>query len=110
MTDERQGDEQDGGQITIRWDIPDTMRPAYANHLVVQHTASEFLLSFFSLEPPVLTGTPEEKKAELDALGSLPAHCVARVVVNPDRFDDFVRAMAQNLGSFKRRFREGDAG
>lgn len=89
-----------GKSIEIEWLRPEQLQTVYANNLIVQHTPSEFILSFFMVEPPLLTGTQEEKMRQLADIDAIPAYCVAKIVVAPDRLDVFVKALAENLQTY----------
>jgi hypothetical protein len=65
----------------------------YATNLLVQFTQHECTISFFEVKAPVLLGTPEENAAKLKSLGSVPADCVARIVVAIGRVPEFIEAL-----------------
>jgi hypothetical protein len=73
----------------------------FANQMAVQHTGSEFLVSFFQLFPPLLQGTAEEKRKQLDELGAVSMPCVAQVIISPERMEEFIAALRVNLDRFR---------
>jgi hypothetical protein len=53
----------------------------------------------------VLLGDAEEKKAALEQIESVPAICVARVVVAPERLVEFIQVLQDNLDKYSSRTR-----
>ncbi|MGI6375131.1 MAG: DUF3467 domain-containing protein [Anaerolineae bacterium] len=92
--------QMEGHELPIEWYVPEGLQTVYANHLIVQHTEHEFVISFFSLVPPLLAGSEEERRAQLDSLVSVRAVCVGRVAVSPSRYPAFVQALRDNLSRF----------
>ena len=76
--------------VPIEWHIPEEMTPRYATNFVIQFTGHEFVLSFFEVRPPIVLGSPEEQKEQLENLGSVRANCIAQIVLSPTRMVDFV--------------------
>lgn len=77
---------------------------AYATTVVVQHTQDEFVLSFFSVAPPILLGEPEHVRQKQDELNAIPARCVARIVMSPSRMAQLVEVVKGNLAMYEERF------
>ena len=76
--------------VPIAWHVPDDMIPKYATNFVVQFTGHEFVLSFFETRPPIVLGSPEEQREQLEKLGSVRANCVAQIVLSPTRMVEFI--------------------
>jgi len=66
----------------IKWVIPDSARTEHATHVLLQQQGSEFILLFFELQGPVLTGTSEEQLAAYNQIESIEAKCVAKLVMS----------------------------
>lgn len=101
-----QGNEElPDGQIAVPviWDVPDTISSRYATNIIVQNTGSEFVISFFEIPPPILLGSPEEQAEQAQALKSVKATCVARIIVSTERMPNFVKAMTGNLSNWQSR-------
>lgn len=81
-------------EVPLKLSVP-TGISRYAQHLIVQRSQFEVVLSFFEVVPPVLLGTPEEQKELLK--NGVRADCVARIIVANNRYSDFVRAMSSIL-------------
>ena len=99
-------DEQEMGapqHLPIEWHFPRDIVSRYATNMVVQHTEHEFIISFFEAYPPVLLGDAEEKKAALKQIESVPAICVARVIVAPERLAEFIQVLQDNLDKYSSR-------
>jgi len=79
--------------VPIQWHVPEDLTCQYATTLVVQQTEHEFMLSFFRTAPPLIVGTPEEQKAQLEQIGHVRADCVARIIVAAGRMPEFVQLL-----------------
>jgi hypothetical protein len=101
MTEEMDESEGVAKVVPIEWQIPDDVVPRYATNMLVQHTEHEFIISFFETWPPAILGTPEDMKAQIEAVRSLPARCVGRVIVAADRMPGFLRALQENLEKYR---------
>ena len=88
---------------TVRIDYPlfESTVPAYATNFVMQNTGREYVLAYYVVLPPSVVSTPGEDpatiKARLAAIESVPAQCVARVVLTQDRAIDVARVMVRTL-------------
>jgi len=83
--------------IPLEWHIPEGMVSRYATNIVVQHSAHEFTVSFFEVNPPVILGSIEERKAALQQMGSVRAECIARIIIAPGRMPAFIKALQTNM-------------
>jgi hypothetical protein len=87
----------EGYRLPIEWHFPSNIVGRYATNIVVQHTEHEFIVSFFEAYPPIVLGDPKERQATLEQLSSVPAVCVARLIVAPERLAEFVKVLQDNL-------------
>ncbi len=85
----------------LEWCIPKDLISRYATNFIVQHTQNEFILSFFEVLPPLLLGSPEEVEAQADQIETIDAHCVARVILTPDRLEQLLRVLQINLQAYR---------
>lgn len=72
----------------------------YANHVVIQHTDHEFVVTFFELLPPLMSPDPARLAKEMARIKSVPARPVARIVMAPGRAQEFVAAFQDNISKF----------
>ena len=89
-----------GVKLPIAWQIPDDIVTRYATNIVVQHTEHEFIVSFFEVRPPMLLGLPEERRAALHKIEQVEARCVGRVVIAPERMQEFIDVLQENLQAY----------
>ncbi len=89
-----------GKAIRIDFDIPPDFPTGYASNLVAQYTEHDFTITFFDVRPPLLVGTPDEKASQLEAIPTVKAVPVARIVVAASRMHEFVQVLQDNLASF----------
>ncbi|MEU9710763.1 hypothetical protein AB0E21_19410 [Streptomyces sp. NPDC047967] len=58
-----------------------------------QGRPDEIYLTFGQVEPPVLTGTPEQMEDQLRKLGSLHVETLGRYVVSRDRLQELIEVL-----------------
>jgi hypothetical protein len=85
-------------RIPLEWCVPEELPTHYATNLVIQYTEHEFFITFFELVPPIMLGkTPEE----IEQIESVRARALTRVAVAPDRLEEFIRVMKDNLAKYR---------
>jgi Protein of unknown function (DUF3467) len=92
----------------IEWQFPENLRTAYATNVIVQHNQHEFTIMFFEMHPPFFLGDEEENKEKASKISSVPAECVARIVVAAGRMEEFVSAFQQIFTSYKNGFQDSE--
>lgn len=100
MEEKQSGTREQGVQVPLEFHFPPETISRYATHMLVQHTDHEFIVSFFEIENPVLLGSDEARQEKLQHLDTVRAHCVARVIVAPERMHRFIAAMQENLENY----------
>jgi hypothetical protein len=79
--------------LPIEWHFPEGLKSNFANHMIVQQDDSDVFLSFFELQPPVITSAADA--VGLKSRKSIRATCVSKVVISKARFPVFVNALTQ---------------
>jgi hypothetical protein len=97
---EQEQQQSDGITLPIDWHIPEGLHSQYANNVLVQAGRYEFLISFFEIQLPLLPGSPEENKTKLQAMESIRADCVSKIVISPDLVQGFIDALQSELDKF----------
>ena len=87
-------------KLPIEWHSPEELVSRYANNIIVQHTPHEFIVSFFETRPPLVVGEPEELAKQLESMKSVRSVCVARIIINPDRMGEFIKALQVNYQNY----------
>jgi hypothetical protein len=88
-------------KVRINHVFSEGMQSNFVSHLVAQHQIDHFVLSFFELWPPLILGdTDEEMRRALNAVDSVDARCVARIIVTPNKMREFIAVMADNLARY----------
>jgi hypothetical protein len=90
-------DDQKGLGIPLEFETPSDIQTVYATNMTIQHTEHEYILSFYEVVNPVLLGSLEEKLEALKKMGSVKAHCVARIVIAPGRMPNFLKVIQENM-------------
>ncbi len=87
-------------QVPIEWHISEDLDGKYATNLVVQHSEHEFIINFFEMRHPLILGDPDQVREQWQKIKSVRAECVARIIVAPDRMQEFIDAMQANLNKY----------
>lgn len=81
----------------------------WTNFMLISHDDKRFYLHFFQAIPPVLGVGPitiEEAKQKIEEMGgSIPAACIARLVVDADKMEEMVSAFSDNWANWCAKFR-----
>jgi hypothetical protein len=83
--------------VRVQYPVFDETVPVWANQMTVSFLGGEFVISFYAALPPMFTGTEEERHALLTSVKTVPAKCVAKIVVPRDRMPDMLNALADNV-------------
>lgn len=94
--------------ISVEWFIPPDLTSRYANNFIVQHGPGEMIISFFEIEPPIIVGDAEQKRAQTAALTSIRAKCTARIVITVDRAPELAKIISENYESYQQRVTAGE--
>ena len=86
------------GDVTlpIEWHYPEDLKTRFANQMLVQFSDPEFYISFFEVRMPVITGDLQERNKRLQAMKTVPAECVSRVVISKERIGNFIETLQKN--------------
>lgn len=87
-------------QVPIEWHISENIDSKYATNLIIQHSEHEFIIDFFEMRHPWILGAPDRVREQREKLESVRAECVARIIVSPDRMQEFINAMQANLNKY----------
>jgi hypothetical protein len=93
------GDDLDYKMFAVQFPAFEDTVALYANHATVQFTGNEFVIAFYAVFPPILSGTKEERLQKLESVGAIPAKCVARVVLPKERMPSFMEALQTNAAA-----------
>ena len=72
-----------------------------SNLQVIQHVQQEFIITFAQFAPPLVLGTPEEQREQVEGKPYLPVKTVARLAMSPERVLDLIKALQENYDSWK---------
>lgn len=73
-------------EVPLKYVVSDDLRMAFSDGSTIQHTESEFIISFFQTMPPILL-----TDADRNNLKGVSSYCVSRIVITPQQ-------MKKNLG------------
>ncbi|MBI4321049.1 MAG: DUF3467 domain-containing protein [Chloroflexi bacterium] len=89
--------EKQGLALPLEWYVPESIISRYATNMAVQFSGQEFIISFFEARPPLVIGSPDVVKKELEQMQAVRAECVARIIVSKERMPVFVNVLQQQI-------------
>jgi hypothetical protein len=95
-------------ELKVDWTGIEDVPLLVANQFVVQFHEGAFVLSLGQVTPPVLVGTPEQRKADAQDLESVPVKGVARVYLTRQRLEELVQGLQSTLDAAPRTKAEGE--
>ena len=91
-------------EVKLNLRIPDNIQSGFATNFVIQQQEDHFVLSFYeAIVPPVIGKSQEEQKKIYEALGTIEARCVSRIVMTPGKMIEFVAILTKNIETYKKR-------
>jgi len=87
-------------KIPIEWHVPEDIASQYANNIVVQHTNNEFIVSFFETLPPLIIGSSENIRSQIDEVKEVRAKCLARIIIAPNNMKNFIQVLNGSFAKF----------
>jgi len=91
-------------RLPLTWFIPDSIVSKYANNVVIQHTETDFIISFFEVRPPLLLGNSEEVQERIAEMDSVQAECIARIIMHESQARGLLGALERNLELHSRKY------
>jgi hypothetical protein len=88
-------------QVTINYNFPVEMPSVFATNLVIQPGEFEVIVSFFELQPPLLTSGDQGENIEILKKIGIRADCVSRITIAKERFEGFANAMKKVAADMK---------
>ena len=87
--------------LPIEW-TESTSASVFANQMIVQTDEHNCYLSFYEVAPPLMPGGDEvEQRKRLSALSSVKARCVAKIVLNAEKMENFANAIMATAIRYK---------
>lgn len=93
-----------GFRFPLKWVVPDDLEGKYATNVLVQHTRHEFVIYFFEVEQPLLSGPEKQREKKLESISEIEAECVAKITISASRFPEIVQTFQRNFEKFKDKF------
>ena len=75
----------------------------FANQFVIQHEKNEFILTVGQLQPPILLGSPEDRKEQVKKLTYVPIMVVARFGLTRQRLAELIEVLQSNLRRYDKK-------
>ena len=77
---------------------PDSVKAIHANEATINYTPTEFFVTFYRLEPPIVLDEKDKQKVKEE--GSLDAIAVSKIVITPSFARAFHRVLSDQLKSY----------
>ncbi len=84
---------------SMKYNIPEGIITRFATNMVVQIIESEFKVSFFEIQRPILI--EENDKDKFNDNPVVTADCVGSVIITPDRMPKFIEVLQQQLDLYE---------
>jgi hypothetical protein len=99
--------ETESVELPVLWVGLDEIPVRAVNQFVLQNEAGEYFLVAGVLTPPVILGTPDRVRAQLESLGHVEVQPVARLAMNERRIKELRDLLNRVLGTGDDGRREG---
>ena len=80
----------------------------FANDFICQFLGDEFILTVGQVQPPVLIGSLEERKEQLDRVGYVTVKVVARLGLPEQRMGKLIEILTQNWEAYQNKKSGGE--
>jgi len=74
----------------------------FTNQFVVQHHQDAFILTLAQISPPILLGTPEERREQAKNVAFVPVKVVGRFSMTKDRLVELISVLQENLANYEK--------
>jgi hypothetical protein len=81
-------------------EFPEGLDVTFSDNVAVQHTPSEFIITFAQLHHPMI-----RKSDDYDDIESIKAKVVARIVLTPPKMLEFIQSLQDNWRIYQRRMK-----
>jgi Protein of unknown function (DUF3467) len=105
MPEEAKDAETVGIPISLKLEhvFPEDLKTYFVETATSQFLPDHFILSFFEVFPTTLVeGSMDEQAGILNAMQSIQAKCVSRIVVTPAKMREIVQIFTMNLEQYER--------
>jgi hypothetical protein len=83
-------------QVPVVWVGLDEAPIQFANQFAMQGIENELILTIGQIAPPMLLGTDEERRQQIEALSYVPVKTVCRVSFTPERLGELIDVLTQH--------------
>ena len=80
-------------EVSLAYVLPEDVRGAYANHMLIQQDGDVTYLSFFHAPPPFISGTTEQISEQLANMSSIKAKLITQLIVPKSQIRSFANAL-----------------
>jgi len=74
----------------------------FANQFAIQHFQNEFIITIGQIAPPILVGSPEERREQAKNVGYIPVTIVGRFSLTKERIRELIGALQENLSNYEK--------
>ena len=95
--------EQDAIRLPLTYLGLEDVPILFANQFVIQHEQNEFVLTVGQLQPPILLGSPDERKEQAKRLTYVPIRVVGRFGLTRQRLAELIEVLQSNLQTYDKK-------
>lgn len=88
-------------QVSVTWVGAEEIPLQFANAFLGMVQPGEIYLNIGSVVPPVIQGTPEERKAQVNAIDYVLAKPIARLAFTPARLDEMIKILQETKRNYE---------
>lgn len=77
--------------LAVEFTLPPDLPLHYVDNISVMHTPTDFVVSFFQAQPPLITDEKDWEKVT-----TIESRCMTRLVISPARFQAMLRILNEN--------------
>ena len=86
--------------LNIVHHFPEGLNLTFSDNVAVQHTPTEFTITFAQVQQPLVA-----KASDYEAMESIKAEVVARIVLTPAKMLEFIKSLQENWNIYQRRMK-----
>ena len=88
-------------ELSLSWVGVEEKPVMAANHFISQFAGGGFYVTFGIAVPPVLLGTPEEKREQAMKIPFVPVEALSRIALTRQGMEELIDVLQRNLEHFE---------
>jgi hypothetical protein len=93
--------EHEDKAVPLAWVGPDEVPVVLANQFISQFHHDGFVLTVGQVTPPIILGSDEQQRDQLEALTFVPVRPLARFALTEQRVRELIKLLTDNLAMYE---------